>query len=239
MVKIQPASLTSQPRIFDFGSASGNSIFLRAAAFTAGFKYNGGTTTLINSSTALTTNQEAKVAMVYDAKTKVTKVYLNGTETASASTILYEPYQLTGIGPDSRNYIGRAQWWDTSEAANNVDFKGTIDDFFLFDIALTQAEIIQLQTSIGNIHNERLNSFKISPNLVEKNSTLKLSEIDQSLIKNGKIEIEIINSVGQKIYNSSIEYLPIQIKSPEKSGLYFVKISSGNTSYLASKLIVK
>jgi hypothetical protein len=176
MVKIQPASLTSQPRIFDFGSASGNSYIFACSCFYCRFKYNGGTTTLINSSTALTANQEAKVAMVYDAKTKVTKVYLNGTETASASTILYEPYQLTGIGPDSRNYIGRAQWWDTSEAANNVDFKGTIDDFFLFDIALTPAEILQLQTSIDNIHSDRLNSFKISPNLVEKNSTLNFQK---------------------------------------------------------------
>lgn len=239
MAKVKPASLTSQPRIFDFGSASGNSIFLRAAAFTAGFKYNGGTTTLINSSTALTANQEANVAMVYDAKTKVTKVYLNGNETASASTILYEPHQLTRIGTDNRNYIGRAQWWDTSEAANNVDFKGTIDDFFLFDIALTPAEIIQLQTAIDNIHNNHLNSFKISPNPVDKNSTLELSEIDQSLMKNGKFHVEIINSVGQKIYNSSIDNIPMLIKSPENSGLYFVKISSDNTSNLASKIIVK
>jgi hypothetical protein len=109
LAKVKASSLTSAPRIFDFGSASSNSFLLRASAFTAGLKYNGGSTTLINSSTSLTAGTEAKVAVTFDAKTKTTKIYHNGAETASATTIAYEPYQLTAIGTriGGRHHNGR------------------------------------------------------------------------------------------------------------------------------------
>ena len=234
LAKINPASLTSQPRIFDFGSASSNSVFLRAAAFTAGFKYNGGTTTLINSSTALTVNQEAKVAMVYDAKTKTTKVYLNGTETASASTFAFEPYQLMGIGEDKRNYIGRAQWWDTSESANNVDFKGTIDDFFLFDIALTPTEINLVQSGYTGFDKTERNPVIIYPNPVEKNSSFLISGVQND----ANFNVIIRNSLGQIIEQTTLKTSPLQIKSPSENGMYFVSLSSKNTLNHSVKIIV-
>ncbi len=238
MAKINPTSLTSQPRIFDFGSASSNSIFLRASAFTSGYKYNGNTTTLINSTTSLTAGQEAKVAMVYDAKTKITKVYLNGTETASASTILYEPYQLTGIGADNRNYIGRAQWWDTSVAADNVDFKGTIDDFYLYNIALTASEITQVQNgSTGIVQNEMMR-FNIYPNPVTKNDFFLVSSSSE-LLKNGGLNIVVINPVGQKVLEISNPEFPVNIKAPSVSGIYFVNLIADNQLKSSSKLFIK
>ncbi len=235
LAKIKPASLTSQPRIFDFGSASSNSVFLRAAAFTAGFKYNGGTTTLINSSTALTVNQEAKVAMVFDAKTKITKVYLNGTETASASTFAYEPYQLIGIGEDKRNYIGRAQWWDTSESANNVDFKGTIDDFFLFNIALTPAEINLVQSGYTGLNKTEINPVNIYPNPVEKNSLYLISGIQYS----NNFEVIIRNSIGQIIEKTTTKSSLVNLNSPSENGIYFVTISSFNGLNYTTKMVVR
>lgn len=239
LAKIKPASLASQPRIFDFGSASSNSIFLRASAFTAGLKYNGGTTSLINSTKTLTTNNEAKVAMVYDVKTKITKVYLNGTETASASTILYEPYQLTGIGTDNRNYIGRTQWWDTSVAADNVDFKGTIDDFYLFDIALTAAEISQVQSGYTSINSLSVFEPEIYPNPVEKNGYFAILGNKKSNFENGKIALEIRNSLGQIFYEKRNIFAPQKLKAPADSGLYFVNLTSGNTLIHSVKLLVK
>ncbi len=235
LAKIKPASLTSQPRIFDFGSASSNSIFLRAAAFTVGFKYNGGTTTLINSSAALTLNQEAKVAMVFDAKTKITKVYLNGNETASASTFAYEPYQLIGIGEDKRNYIGRAQWWDTSESANNVDFKGTIDDFFLYNIALTPAEINLVQSGYTGLNKTEINPVNIYPNPVEKNSLYLISGIQYS----NNFEVIIRNSIGQIIEKTTSKLSLVNLNSPSENGIYFVTISSCNGLNYTTKIVVR
>lgn len=139
-------SLTGAPRLYDFGGGSGNSVFLRANALTAGVKYNGGTTTLVNSPVQLETNKDYKIAVTFDAATKVTKIYLNGEEVVSGTANQNEPYMIYESAGDARNYVGRAQWWDTSESRNNVDFVGTISNLVVYDIALTQKEVCDAQS---------------------------------------------------------------------------------------------
>lgn len=145
LVTIKAGSLTKMPRIYDFGSASGNSVFLRANPLAAGVKYNGGTTTMVNGATTLQTAKEYKLAVSYEASTKTTRIYVDGVEDASGTVNQVEPYQLYQLAADSRNYIGRTQWWDSGVAADNVDFVGTISDFRLYDVMLTQEEICNIQ----------------------------------------------------------------------------------------------
>ena len=145
LLTVNAASLAKAPRCYDFGSGSGNSVFLRANPLSAGIKYNGGTTTMVNSPTQLATNKEYKLAVTFDAATKTTRIYIDGEEAVAGTANQTEPYELALLAADARNYIGRTQWWDTSYAADNVDFKGTIDAFRLYDIALTKREICQLQ----------------------------------------------------------------------------------------------
>ncbi len=140
-----PKSLTKSPRLYDFGSGSGNSMFLRANALSAGIKYNGGTTTMVNGATTLATNTEYKLAVTFDAATKITKIYVNGIEDASGTANQNEPYMIPQLAGDARNYIGRTQWWDGAYAADNVDFVGTIDNLVIYDIALTQKEVCEAQ----------------------------------------------------------------------------------------------
>ncbi len=140
-----PKTMTTQPRLYDFGSGSGNSIFLRANALSAGVKYNGGTTTMVNSSTTLVAGTEYKLAVTYNAATKQTTIYINGVEDASGTANQVEAYQLEEIAKDSRNYIGRTQWWDGQYSADNQDYCGTIDGFRLYDVCLSQKEICELQ----------------------------------------------------------------------------------------------
>ena len=154
LVKVKPLRINALPRIYDFGSDTGNSVFLRASALTAGFKYNGGTTVLVNSSQSLTAGKETALAVTFDARTHTTKIYFDGTLTASATTIVNEPYQLSLLAPDLRNYIGRSQW----QNSDNMDFAGTMDDFYFFNIALTQDEIRALQS------NESLAMYSELPN---------------------------------------------------------------------------
>ena len=140
-----PKTMTKQPRLYDFGSGSGNSLFLRADALAAGIKYNGGTTTMVSGTTKLQAGTTYKMAVTYDAATRKTTIYINGEVDASGTENQNEPYMLAEIADDTRNYIGRAQWWEGSEANNNQDFCGTIDGFSLYDVCLTQKEICQLQ----------------------------------------------------------------------------------------------
>ncbi|MBR6202644.1 MAG: BNR-4 repeat-containing protein [Bacteroidaceae bacterium] len=145
LVTIKANSLTKAPRIYDFGSASGNSVFLRANPLSAGVKYNGGTTTMVTSSTTLSTGKEYKLAVTYDAATKTTKIYTDGEENVSGTANQVEAYQLEELAKDTRNYIGRTQWWDSNYAADNVDFVGTIDGFRMYNTCLTRKEICELQ----------------------------------------------------------------------------------------------
>ncbi len=138
-------SLDGQPRFYDFGSGSGNSVFLRAKPLSAGVKYNGGTTTMVSAATQLAAGTTYKLAVTFDAATRKTTVYVDGKEAASGTANQVEPYQLEQLAADARNYIGRTQWWDSSYAADNVDFCGTVDGFRLYDIALTRQEICAAQ----------------------------------------------------------------------------------------------
>ena len=144
--------LTSQPRLYDFGVNSGNSVFLRANQLSAGIKYNNGSTTMVNGKTTLKANQDYQLAVTFDAATKKTCLYVNGKLDAQGTANQSEPYQLLEAGADVRNYIGRTQWWDSSVKADNVDFVGTISGFRLYDIALTKEEIAEVQSGISGIY---------------------------------------------------------------------------------------
>ncbi|MCH5176479.1 MAG: BNR-4 repeat-containing protein [Prevotellaceae bacterium] len=145
LLTVNAKSLATAPRFYDFGSGSGNSVFLRANPLSAGVKYNGGTTTMVTSPTNLTTNREYQLAVTFDAATQTTRIFINGEEVVSGTANQTEAYQLAAIAADTRNYIGRTQWWDSNYAADNVDYCGTIAGFRLYDIALTRREICQLQ----------------------------------------------------------------------------------------------
>ena len=145
LLTIKADALDKAPRLFDFGSASGNSLFLRANPLSAGIKYNGGTTTMVNSSTTLQTGKEYRLAVTFNAATKKTTIYIDGKEDVSGTANQHEAYMLAKIAADTRNYIGRTQWWDTSYAADNVDFDGTIDNFRLYNTTLTRKEICEIQ----------------------------------------------------------------------------------------------
>ncbi len=143
LLNATPSSLTNLPRFYDLGSGSSNSIFLRAGDFAAGYKYNGATTTLLTAE-SLQTGTEYCIAVTYDALSGLTTMYVDGDIVAQGDVINHEPYELTGIAEDSRNYIGRTQWFDTSEKSGNVDYVGTMDNFRIYSLCMTADEIAGL-----------------------------------------------------------------------------------------------
>ena len=145
LLKVNATAFGNNPRFYDFGSGSGNSIFLRAKPLSVGFKYNGGTTTLMNSSTTLSTDKEYCLAVTYSADTKTTTLYIDGKVDLRGADIAYEAYQLYQVARDTRNYIGRTQWWDGAYANDNVDYQGKMDGFRLYNTCLTRQEICELQ----------------------------------------------------------------------------------------------
>lgn len=145
LLTVKADALNNSPRLYDFGSSSGNSLFLRANPLSAGIKYNGGTTTMVNSTTQLQTGKEYKLAVTFNAATKVTTIYIDGVENVSGTANQNEAYMLAAVAQDIRNYIGRTQWWDSNYASDNVDFKGVIDNFKMYNTTLSRKEICELQ----------------------------------------------------------------------------------------------
>lgn len=221
LMKVKASTLTAQPRLFDFGSASSNSIFLRASTFSAGYKYNGASTTLINSSASLPVGEEVKVAMTYDARTRTTRVFLNGTQTAQSTAISYEPWQLTTIAADERNYIGRTQWWDTNVAGDNADFRGTIDDFRVYDIALTPEEIIQEQEQPTALDQPTANEIQF-PNPVQAGESFRI-RLQQNSTSPLNDTVELFSVNGKRIGRYVFSGAGITLPGIERRGVYVLR----------------
>jgi len=213
------------PRFYDFGSGTGNSVFGRVEALSAGFKYNGGTTVLVNSPQAIATNQDTYLAFTFDAATHTTKIYINAQETVSSTSIAYEPYQLAALAEDAQNYIGRTQWTN----GDNVDFCGTMDDFYLFDIALTQPEIQNLQTE-GNtvqlMEVETQEQCLLYPNPLKVGEKMTIA-LPEALNKNACLQI--FSAEGREVF-SNVAYIAQTYRMPASfsQGFYLLKLQTDN-----------
>ncbi len=237
LVSVYPKNLKQQPRIYDFGSGTGNSMFGRLSKLTIGFKYNGGSTVMIDASKTLDPIQPVQLAYTFDAKTKTSKIFVDGEEAASGTTITNEPYQLSEIAESNRNYIGRTQW----QTSDNADFCGEIDNFYLFNIALTADEIKKLQPKLppitSNENYKTQSSISIFPNPVAPNTTVQI-EYPFSYNDNG-VEIEVFDTKGQMIQNYRFTSSPITVKSPATTGIYLIRATNETNQAIIEKLIVQ
>ena len=236
LVKIYPENLNKSPRIFDLGINCNNSIFGRLNTLCVGLKYNSNPTSVILSDTQLQTRTEQYLAYTFDAKTKISKIYIDGVEVANDNIIGYEPYQITNVGPNIRNYVGRTQWWDTSSSGSNSDFCGMIDNFHLYNIALTEDEIRkqQFQTNDNEIIIKPVrdiqfkNLYKINePIIITNNSS------EENICK-----IEIYNLNGEKVISEIIHNQYTDIGSICNPGVYVIKISDKDRDIFSQKIIV-
>lgn len=153
MVDANLSNRGKMPRFYDFGSNSGNSIFCRINGnfyYGAGEKYAGGSTLMVEATAnAIALNTTTTIVITFDAATHTTTIYADGKKVAQGTKITYEPWQAAPAGEDSRNYIGRTQWWDNN--SDNGDVCGTLDNFRLYNIALTAEELSEIASDINNM----------------------------------------------------------------------------------------
>ncbi|MGC3978746.1 MAG: BNR-4 repeat-containing protein [Paludibacteraceae bacterium] len=233
---VNPTRLDGLPRIYDFGSASSNSVFGRLNGLSAGLKYNGTATKLINSTYSIPTGKETALAFTFDAKSQTTKIYVDGEENTSATTIINESYQVGQAGLNNRNYIGRTQWWDTSTANSNIDYCGTIDDFFLFNIALTKEELNQLLTTGLNTPQTMSGQLNIFPNPVSNQQNIYIN-CDLNINKKKGLEVKIIDGIGKIVQCFRTFDTLVYIKNTFEKGLYIVSVGN-ETKVSIGKFIV-
>ena len=234
VVRVVPTSLDKAPRLYDFGSSAWNSLFGRASVLTQGIKYNSGTTEMIDANNTLKAGEETWVAFTFDAKTKTGRVYFDGKEDASG-TFSFEPYQLSELSLDKRNYIGRTQWWDTSEKNNNGDYVGEIDDFMMFDIALTENEINALRQPAA-LPASMISGWNVSPNPARPGQLCRMTS--ENLFAG--CCVEIFDVFGRKIDMDTVENTGIlSFRAPVSKGLYVVRVVDADGMQHVAKLLVE
>lgn len=235
-----PASLSNLPRFYDFGAASSHSIFLRAGSFSAGLKYNGGTTVLVTASEQPAVGMEQNIAATFDARTGVTRVYLNGEVVAEGTGIAYEPYQLAQLKADTRNYIGRTQWWDnTTYRSDNQDYRGTMDNFRVYGMALTAEEIADIFAGDATAVKESTlarTGFGLSRTVVSAGQTV---EVLGTAAVSGACVVELFSNTGVQVARHTVTGFPYALPVDVPAGLYLVRVTNGGDALFTSKLLVK
>lgn len=134
-------------RIFDFGNSDSENMFLtprnNAAKLRFGIK-NGGTEQILEAP-ALTYYKWTHVAITLG--TKKVSLYLNGVLANESEAITIRPADFKPV----LNYIGRSQY-------NDPLFNGNIDDFRIYNYALTPSEVADLAGVISE--NEEIQENK-------------------------------------------------------------------------------
>lgn len=173
--------LTAWQRIFDFGNGESQYMFLTARSATGKLRFaikNGGDEQQLDASNYLTRNLWQHVAVTIDPEQVC--LYVNGVLAASSKTMTIRPSDIHPIF----NYIGRSQF------SSDPLFKGYIDDFRIYNYALSGDEVNALATANGihslNADNEQPTSytvFSIDGKTILKNANA--SQINSTALPNG------------------------------------------------------
>ncbi|MBX3427545.1 MAG: alginate lyase family protein [Pirellulales bacterium] len=133
-------SIATWTRIFDFGDSNGRYLFLTPQAgsgkvrfaIATNYSYNND---VIEGTTALPVNQWVHVAVTLSGT--VGRLYVNGTAVGLNAQMYLNPFQVGGV---SNNWIGRSQY------PNDAYLDGRIDDFRIYNGALSAGAIFQMAT---------------------------------------------------------------------------------------------
>ncbi|MGN1097595.1 MAG: stalk domain-containing protein, partial [Clostridia bacterium] len=131
---IKADEVNTWQRVFDFGSDTSSYMFLSPKSSDGTIEFAIKTSDMRNeqeifTNVSLETGKWYHIAVTLEGNTGI--IYLNGSEVGRSENITLNPSDLGGT---SANYIGKSQW-------NDPYFNGVIDDFRIYNRALSADEI--------------------------------------------------------------------------------------------------
>jgi hypothetical protein len=179
---VRLGSVVNWTRIFDFGSNTSVNMFLTPRsgitslpAFAITTSGSGGEQR-INSSVAISPNTWTHVAVTLGGGTGI--LYINGVEVGRNNGMSLTP---SSLGATTQNYIGRSQY------NGDAHLSGRVDDFRVYDDALTAAEVAALANPVPG-------AASISPN----------SGIEASDAAGLLVSLESINNTDETLLRSEL-----------------------------------
>ena len=216
---------TGGQRIFDFGSSQTEYMYLSPKVTLGGLrfaiKYNG-VEQLLNAP-ALPTGKWSHIAVTISASGA--SMYVNGIAVATSNAITISPLNFKPV----LNYIGRSQF-------SYPLFNGNIDDFRVYNYALTASEVAQIPGILSNVaYVDYKGGFSISP--VPANNVLQVS---YSTANNTDLStITVFDTYGRLVMSKNIKDTSgteLNV-SDLPSGIYMLKLTTGKET-LMKKLII-
>jgi hypothetical protein len=145
---VNPSANSAWSRVFDFGTGTNDYMFLTLSAGGGPLRFaittsGNGAEQQLTAPGTLPLNTWSHVAVTLSGTTGT--LYVNGTPVATNANMTLHP---SSLGATSQDWIGRSQF--TGDPALN----GTVDDFQIYDHALSAAEIAALasgQAGAGNV----------------------------------------------------------------------------------------
>jgi DUF1680 family protein len=136
---INPAAITNWSRIFDFGTGTARNMWLAASAGSGprfAITTSGGSgEQRINGTGQLATNRWTHIAVTLSGGTGT--LYVDGAPVGTNTAMTLKP---SSLGSTGNNWIGRSQYGDPY-------LNASVDEFQIYDRALTVAEVQALTTS--------------------------------------------------------------------------------------------
>ncbi|MGM9551149.1 MAG: LamG-like jellyroll fold domain-containing protein [Clostridia bacterium] len=166
---IKPESKNTTQRVFDFGTGTDRYMFLTPyyksgilrGAITAG---SASTAMGVNVETDIETGRWTHVVMMQEGD--VMRIYIDGVLSGEADNIRLDPYEIKYTIPYC--YIGKSQW------SSDKYFDGAIDEFMIYDRALSEYEVAELFET----------EFPVTCNVSEKDGVYTVEFVKMGTINN-------------------------------------------------------
>jgi len=211
-------------RIFDFGNNSTEYMYLTPKVTLGGTRFaikNGGIEQQLNA-TALPTGKWSHVAVTLSASGA--SMYVNGVQVSTSSAVTLSPLDFKPI----LNYIGRSQ-------TTNPLFSGMIDDFRVYNYALSANEVAELAGTLSGVPDTKTDKgLTLCP--VPANNKVQVCYSNGSNAETSVISV--FNMKGQQVLSKEIIQESDLDVSCLPSDIYMLKLTNRKET-LVKKLTVK
>lgn len=215
---------TGGQRIFDFGNSSTEYMFLTPKMTLSGLRFaikNGGAEQQLNAA-ALPTGKWSHVAVVLGASGA--SMYVNGLLVSESNALTISPLDFKPV----LNYIGRSQ--STYPLLN-----GTIDDFRVYNYALSTNEIAQIAGVLSPVLETKSESgLTVWPVPANDMVIVRFSSQNNKSLS----RLSVFDLKGQLVISKEVEHAFELDVSTLPSDIYMLRLTNSEES-LVKKLIIK